>query len=214
MPTLTSRTQGDKKQQSQTDDRYSKILQLATELKIFTELVQQCAEQGAPPAKASDTPRETNARFSMDLDDGVMVNSAALWTLLEPQWTKPKTWWSELATAQGKKDYDWSHLAARYFPQRVAAKCQIDPSLAVAHGCFWQYHPAKAYEWELRLQDEIGSDFTIDELDSDKLRAQFESENPEKVRELQEKEAKRREKKRKKVDDVEDLGTLFDGSLT
>jgi len=207
---MDSRTQGDKKQQSQADDRYSKILQLATELKTFTDLVQQCAQQGAPPAKPSDTPRETAARFSLDLDDGVMVNSAALWPLLEPQWTKPKTWWSELATAQGKKDYDWSHLAARYFPQRVAAKCQIDPSLAVAHGCFWQYHPAKAYEWELRLQDEIGGDFTIDELDSDKLRQQFESDDPDKVKELQEKEAKRRDKKRKKADGVEDLGPLFE----
>ena len=209
---MDSRNQGDKRQQNQAEDRYSKIFQLATELKTFTDLVQQCAEQGAPPAKPSDTPRETDARFSLDLDDGVMVNSAALWPLLEPQWTKPKTWWSELCTAQGKKDYDWSHLAARYFPHRVAAKCQIDPSLAVAHGCFWQYHPAKAYEWELRLQDEIATDFTIDELDSDKLRQQFASDYSDKVRELQEKEAKRRDKKRKKADDAEDLGPLFDAA--
>lgn len=32
-------------------------------------------------------------------------------------------------------------LAARYFPERVDAKCQEDPSLAVAHGCFWAYYP-------------------------------------------------------------------------
>ena len=99
----------------------------------------------------------------MDLDDGVMVNSAALWPLLEPQWKEPKKWWKELATAQGKKDYDWSHLAARYFPTRVDAKCQQDPSLGVAHGCFWRYHPARAWAWELRLQDEIGPDFRIEE---------------------------------------------------
>jgi hypothetical protein len=37
------------------------------------------------------------------------------------------------ANAAGKKDYDWSHLAARYFPERVRAKCVTDPSLAVAH---------------------------------------------------------------------------------
>jgi Eco57I restriction-modification methylase len=209
---MDSRNQGDKKQQNQADESYSKVFQLATELKTFTDLVQQCAEQGAPPAKPSDTPRETDARFSLDLDDGVMVNSAALWPLLEPQWTKPKTWWSELCTAQGKKDYDWSHLAARYFPQRVAAKCQIDPSLAVAHGCFWQYHSAKAYEWELRLQDEIAGDFSIDELDSDRLRQHFESDYPDKVKELQEKEAKRRDKKRKKADEGEDLGPLFDAA--
>ncbi|AFY97120.1 putative N6-adenine-specific DNA methylase (plasmid) [Chamaesiphon minutus PCC 6605] len=212
---MDSRNQGDKKQQNQAEDRYSKISQLATELKTFADLVQQVAEQGAPPAEPSDPPRETDARFSLDLDDGVMVNSAALWPLLAPQgWKKPKTWWSELCIAQskGNKDYDWSHLAARYFPQRVAAKCQIDPSLAVAHGCFWHYHPAKAYEWELRLQDEIASDFTIDELDSERLRQQFESDYPDKVKELQEKEAKRRDKKRKKADDTEDLGPLFEAA--
>ena len=101
-----------------------------------------------------------------------------------------KTWWHELCTAKGKKDYDWSHLAARYFPNRVDTKCQQDPSLAVAHGCFWQYHPAKAYEWELRLQDEIGPDFTIDEADSDTLRQQFEAKHPDIIKTLKEKEAK------------------------
>ena len=73
-------------------------------------------------------------------------------------------------SATGKKDYDWSHLAARYFPTRVRAKCHEDPSLAVAHGCFWELHPAKAYAWELRLQDEIRADFTIDEPGSDAAR--------------------------------------------
>jgi hypothetical protein len=34
----------------------------------------------------------------MDFDDGVMVNSAALWPLLEPQRKDPKNWWRELAT--------------------------------------------------------------------------------------------------------------------
>ena len=209
---MDSRNQGDKKQQSQAEDRYTKVQLLYTELKDFTDLVQQCAEQGPPPAKASDTPRETDAPFSMDLDDGVMVNSAALWPLLEPQWAKPKTWWSELCNAQGKKDYDWSHLAARYFPQRVDAKCQIDLSLAVAHGCFWQYHPAKAYEWELRLQDEIAPDFTLDETDSNQLRQQFETNHPNQVAELKEKEAKRRERKRKKEDETEDFGPLFENA--
>lgn len=195
---MDSRNQGDKKQQSQAEGRYTKVQQLYTELKDFTELVQQCAEQGPLPAKASDIPRETDAPFSMDLDDGVMVNSAALWPLLEPQWTKPKTWWSQLSNAKGKKDYDWSHLAARYFPQRVDAKCQIAPSLAVAHRCFWNYHPAKAYEWELRLQDEIAPDFTIDEQDSNELRQQLETDHPDQVQALKEKEEKRRQKKYKK----------------
>jgi hypothetical protein len=33
----------------------------------------------------------------------------------------------------------------------------------VAHGCFWRYHPDRAWAWELRLQDEIGPDFRIEE---------------------------------------------------
>jgi hypothetical protein len=152
----------------------------------------------APPANPKDTPRPANARFHLDLDDGVMINSAALWPLLEPQWTQPKKWWSELCNAEGKKDYDWSHLAARYFPQRVDEKTQQDPSLAVAHGCFWKYHPAKAYEWELRLQDEIAPDFTIDEIDSEQLRQDFIQQNPVLVAELTEKEQKRRDRKYKK----------------
>ncbi len=92
-----------------------------------------------------------------------MINSAALWPLLEPQWKDPKKWWKELATASGKKDYDWSHLAMRYWPTRVDEKCRKDPSLGVAHGCFWKYHPARAWAWELRLQDEVGPDFRIEE---------------------------------------------------
>jgi len=58
-------------------------------------------------------------------------------------------------------DYDWAHLAMRYWPTRVDAKCKQDPSLGVAHACFWRYHPERA--WELRLQQEIGPDFRIEE---------------------------------------------------
>ena len=140
-----------------------------------------------------------------------MINSAALWPLLEPQWKEPKKWWKELAGAKGKKDYDWSHLAARYFPSRVDKKCQMDPSLGVAHGCFWKYHPQNAYKWELRLQDEIASDFTIDEEGSDVARTAFEKEFPEKVEELVEAERKRREKNIKKREkESASAGPLFD----
>ena len=203
---LGTKSQGDAKTQTAAEKRYTELMQLKTELDSFIQLVRQCAEIGPPPAKASDPQPETAAKYRMDLDDGVMINSAALWPLLAPHWAKPKTWWSELCTAKDRKDYDWSHLAARYFPQRVDAKCQRDPSLAVAHGCFWRYHPAKAYEWELRLQDEIGPDFTIDETDSDTLRQQFEAAHPQTVADLREKEAKRRERKYKKQ--AEDQLTL------
>lgn len=205
---IEARNKGDKKSQTEAERRYSEVQQLHDELKTFIERVSQCAEQGSPPAKATDTHREVDNRFQMNLDDGVMINSAALWSLLEPQWDKPKTWWSELCNAKGKKDYDWARVAARYFPKRVDEKCQEDPSLAVAHGVFWKYHQAKAYEWELRLQDEIGSDFTINEENSNTLRKTFTQEHPDLVKKLIEAEEKRRDRKRKK--DEDDYGPLFE----
>jgi hypothetical protein len=134
-----------------------------------------------------------------------MVNSAALWPLLEPQWKDPKKWWKELATASGRKDYDWAHLAKRYFPKRVEAKCVEDPSLAVAHGCFWRLHPAKAYAWELRLQDEIRPEFTIDEVDSDAARKRFLKEHTAEAGAIREKEQERRERKARKAGEEENL---------
>jgi len=51
----------------------------------------------------------------------------------------------------------------------------------------------------LRLQDEIGPDFSIDEAHADELRVQFTAEHPEKVKALIAAEHKRREKNRKKT---------------
>jgi hypothetical protein len=113
-------------------------------------------------------------------------------------WPKPKVWWKELCQAKGRKDYDWSHLARRYFPARVEEKCKLDPSLGVAHGCFWKYHPAKAYAWELRLQHEIKPDFTIDEPESDACRARFLAEHADEAAAIREKEDVRRERAEKK----------------
>ena len=143
--------------------RLNYLLQVRDELKSFIKAVQECADQGPPPSDARCPQRIQDAAYDPDLDDGVMINSAALWPLLEPQWKDPKKWWKELAYAAGSKDYDWAHLAMRYWPTRVDQKCQDDPSLGVAHGCFWRYHPARAWAWELRLQEEISPDFKIEE---------------------------------------------------
>lgn len=196
----SARASGDRAAQNKAQSRYNEVLALHQELQEFVTLVAQIAERGAPPSDGKCPPREQDAKFEMNLDDGVMINSAALWPLLEPVWKDPKKWWSELCTA-GSKDYDWAHLAARYFPTRVDAKCQTDPSLAVAHGVFWKYHPEKAYQWELRLQspDELGPSFQLDEPDSDTLRAQFETHHPEKARDLREAEEKRRQRKADKT---------------
>ena len=145
------------------DSRIGKLTLWLDELQEFISAVEQCADHGAPPTDGRCPAREQDAVYAPDLDDGAMINSAALWPLLEPQWKDPKKWWKELASAQGKKDYDWAHLAMRYWPSRVDEKCQGDPSLAVAHGCFWRYHPERAWAWELRLQQEIAPDFRIEE---------------------------------------------------
>ncbi|MCE7875094.1 class I SAM-dependent methyltransferase [bacterium CPR1] len=206
-----ARTTGDRSTQARAQGRFTEVQALYEEMLTFIRAVQEIAEKGAPPAGPKCPPREADARFAMDLDDGVMINSAALWPLLQPQWKDPATWWTELCTAKGRKDYDWAHLAKRYFPSRVESKCQSDPSLAVAHGCFWKYHPEKAYQWELRLQapDELGPDFRLDEPGSDAYRADLEARHASKVRELREAEEKRRARKADKAEE-EGLELEFD----
>ena len=153
----------DKKAARAAERQYDRMLKTRDELQVFIANVEQCADRGAPPTDNQCPPRERDTRYAPDLDDGVMINSAGLWRLLEPQWKDPKKWWKELATASARKDYDWSHLATRYWPTRVDRKCRQDSSFAVAHGCFWRYHPERAWGWELRLQHEIGPDFRIEE---------------------------------------------------
>lgn len=187
-----TRDGADAKAARNAEKRLSKVTAWHDELSEFIDLVKQHAELG-PDGRGDD------ATYDPDLDDGVMINSAALWPLLEPQWKDPKKWWKELVAAKGRKDYDWSHLARRYFRERVEEKCKQDPSLGVAHGCFWKYHPAKAYAWELRLQDEIGPDFTIDEDGSDEYRKAFLAKRAQEVREIEEKERKRRLRKLEKA---------------
>jgi hypothetical protein len=157
------RDSGDRQAAHEADNRLSKLTRWREELNEFIATVEHCTGHGPPPTDGRCPEREQDAVYDPDLDDGVMINSAALWPLLEPQWKDPKKWWKELASAHGKKDYDWAHLAMRYWPTRVDAKCQQDPSLGVAHCCFWRYHPERAWAWELRLQQEIGPDFRIEE---------------------------------------------------
>jgi hypothetical protein len=186
------------------EKRFDKVQKWRDELLQFIEAVEQCAEKGPPPTDAKCPARDADARYVPDLDDGVMINSAALWPLLLPQWKAPKKWWKELARAQGKKDHDWSRLAMQYWPARVDEKCGQDPSLAVAHGCFWKYHPARAWAWELRQQDEIGQHFRIEEVpyrgDGDgheAHRANYLREHPSEALHATEREAIRRRRKQK-----------------
>ena len=156
-----TRDGADKNASRNAEKRLAKVKPALDELTEFIAAVEACAEAGPHPTDAACKPRQVDARYVPDLDDGVMINSAALYPLLAPQWKDPAKWWKELSSPTDKKHYDWAHLAMRYWPDRVDARCKEDPSLGVAHGCFWAYHPKRAWAWELRLQDEIGPDFRI-----------------------------------------------------
>jgi hypothetical protein len=67
------------------------------------------------------------------LDDGVVLTMAPLWRLVpqHKQWQREiKSRWEDLEAGR----YDWAHLAMHLWPERVAAKCATDRSLAIAHG--------------------------------------------------------------------------------
>lgn len=70
-------------------------------------------------------------RYQPNQDDGVQISAAPLWPLFRHKpWQKLlKETWTKLE--QG--DYDWSHLAMNYWPERVREKCKTDKSLAIAH---------------------------------------------------------------------------------
>jgi hypothetical protein len=64
------------------------------------------------------------------IDDGVILRMAPLWPVL-PVWkSEPKKHWERLAAG----DFDWSHIAMKYWPERVREKCKTNKSFAIAHG--------------------------------------------------------------------------------
>jgi len=70
--------------------------------------------------------------YKPDLDDGVLITAAPLWSLFRlPSWQKDlKSTWEKLENG----DYDWAHLANTIWPERVREKCKKDRSIAIAHG--------------------------------------------------------------------------------
>lgn len=172
-------------------DPAAELRALVDELKRFDTLVERIARHGPAPDRQLQ-----RAPFRMELEDGVRVNSAAMYPLLTPQWKEPAKWWDEIASGKGKTAADWSKTAARYWPARVDKVCREEPSHAVAHGCFWRYHPARAWKWELRLQVEIGPDFRIVEADADTSRADFLAKEWQKAINILADEAARRRRKK------------------
>jgi len=142
----------DTKQINNTESEIATLDGMLGELEEFTKKVSQLAARGPAPELT-----EKEAPYVMDLDDGVMVNSSALWELVLPLWKDPKKWWVSLSDPKGKKDFDWSHFAMRYWPERVMEKVKKDPSLAVAHSDYGEFvgrdlfvelHPEAAKKWE------------------------------------------------------------------
>src|SRR5262249_29689987 len=89
----TVRDGADKKAARAAEKSYGNLLDAREELEQFIKDLQQCADRGAPPADAKCPPCEQDARYEPDLDDGVMINAAGLWPLLDSQWKDPKKWW-------------------------------------------------------------------------------------------------------------------------
>ncbi|MBZ5596028.1 MAG: BREX-1 system adenine-specific DNA-methyltransferase PglX [Acidobacteriia bacterium] len=73
------------------------------------------AEQGCPG-------------WDPDLNDGVILSIAPLHAVVP--WKEAAKAWEELAAGR----YEWSHVALRFWPKRVEAKCREDRSIAIAHG--------------------------------------------------------------------------------
>lgn len=196
-----ARASTDKGRAQAAQREYSAHQKLVEELDDFIAKVQLCAEKGPPAVDAECPPREVDAPYQMDLADGVVVNAAGLWPLLEAQWTEPKEWWRQLATASAArgKDFDWARLTARYFPSRVGMRCETDFDLSVAHGCAWKRHPARAYAWELRLRHDIDAEFSFSETGAEEARAAFLRECPQQAEQVRRMAEQRRARKRPKT---------------
>ncbi|RME56407.1 hypothetical protein D6779_10675 [Candidatus Parcubacteria bacterium] len=64
------------------------------------------------------------------IDDGIILRMAPLWEVI-PIWkSEPKKYWQRLQNG----DYDWSHIAMHYWPERCLEKCKTNKSFAIAHG--------------------------------------------------------------------------------
>ncbi len=95
---------------------------LLTELESFAQALQTVTS-------ATDD-RGEEVGWDLEIDDGVLINLAPLHTLM-PAWsTEPKKAWESLR----KGEWDWSHTAMRYWPDRVLEKCRTNKSYAIAHG--------------------------------------------------------------------------------
>lgn len=88
-------------------------------------------------------------------DDGVQITAAPLWPLFRHKpWQKVlKDTWAKLE----KGDYDWTHLAMTYYPDRVREKCKTDKSFAIAHELEYLYVEPEAAPKRTRGKKKAGA---------------------------------------------------------
>jgi hypothetical protein len=93
--------------------------------------LRQMAEELAQFAKDLEAITRGGYKPETDwIDDGVILRMAPLWPVI-PLWkSEPKKYWDELAAGK----YDWSHIAMKYWPERVKQACRKNKSFAIAHG--------------------------------------------------------------------------------
>ncbi|HEC36342.1 MAG TPA: hypothetical protein ENI39_07395 [Anaerolineae bacterium] len=97
--------------------KIDRATQLLDELTAFAQTMERVVREGYEPAPDW-------------IDDGVILRLAPLWELIPIWWREPKKYWERLQ----RGDYDWSHVALRYWPERVREKCKANKSYAIAHG--------------------------------------------------------------------------------
>jgi hypothetical protein len=100
------------------------------------------------------------APYAPDLDDGVVINAAPLHAVIPWPYKKKhegrnmseleKNW---RVLADG--DYDWSHLAMRYWPDRVSKRCETDKSLAIAHNLDAALFPGVRVQLKRKIQESL-----------------------------------------------------------
>jgi len=105
------------RERKRAEQQLEQAAQFLDEMNKFAATMERLAHEGYKPAPEW-------------IDDGIILRLVPLWELI-PLWKgEPQKHWGGLRSG----DFDWSHIAMRYWPERVQEKCQQDKSYAIAHG--------------------------------------------------------------------------------
>lgn len=105
----------------------------STRKKLETELTERRALSDDLAQFAKDLEEISRGGYEPEenwIDDGIILHMAPLWKVI-PLWkSEPKKYWDRLAAC----DFDWSHVAMKYWPDRLREACKKNKSFAIAHG--------------------------------------------------------------------------------